>query len=377
MTGSSSRATPVRGAPDAQKNPLKPILEPRTITVNPLLIAGFIVVMVVAVGWAVVAQFGAPDDAATTMVDPVPGGRVTDTNARMITGLDVGDGQMTATLEDDVTAPPPVAVVGPDTGALQDRIEELETALDEASKEVPEVGALIEQLASAKGRIAELQVSLRDAGRERERAGIAFERQLREELDGLASEHADEIDRLGTEHGAALAAVEGRLTELLDERAAASRAARIRSRSVLVNKGAPKAPAAFGTPVVPGDPATSLGRGATFRASLMDEVDIDGPGSVTAMVVSDVRSASGQAVLIPQGSTLRGQYRSDTGAGDGRVVISWNELTLLPDGTSKRLSSGPRGENAFVTTLWPSDSASMKRDAGITVLVANEIALAN
>ena len=377
MTGNGARVTPIRGTQSVQANPKKPILQPRTITVNPLLVMGFGAAMLVALGMVVFSQFGAPDDVGTTMVDPVPGSRVTATNARMTTGLDTGEGRMTATLESDAPALLPVTETKPDTDVMQARIAELETALDEASKEVPEVGALIEQLANAKGRIAELQVSLRDAGRERERAGIAFERQLREELDGLASEHADEIDRLGTEHGAALAAVEGRLTELLDERAAASRAARIRSRSVLVNKGAPKAPAAFGTPVVPGDPATSLGRGATFRASLMDEVDTDGPGSVTAMVVSDVRSASGQSVLIPGGSTLRGKYRSDTGAGDGRVVISWNELTLLPDGTSKRLSSGPRGENAFVTTLWPSDPASLRRDAGITVLVANEIALAN
>ena len=376
MTGSRAQVTPIRGI-QRQANPSKPILEPRTITVNPLLVMGFSAAMVVAVGMALAAHFGAPDDAGTTMVDPVPGSRVTGTSTRMMTGLDAGEGRMTATLENDEPAPPPVAVAGPSADVMQARIAELETALDEASKEVPEVGAVIEQLASAKGRIAELEVSLRDAGRERERAGIAFEKRLREEMDGLASEHADEIGRLDTEHNAALSALEGRLTELLDERAAASRAARIRSRSVLVNKGAPKTEAAFGAPVVPGDPSTSLGRGATFRASLAGDVDTIGPGSVTAMVLSDIRSAGGQAVLIPKGSTLRGRYRSDTGAGDGRIVISWNELTLLPDGRSKRLSSGPRGENAFVTTLWPSNPASMKRDAGITVLVANEIALAD
>jgi hypothetical protein len=109
----------------------------------------------------------------------------------------------------------------------------------------------------------------------------------------------------------------------------------------------------------------------------MDDVNSDGPGSITAMVVSDVRSASGQDVLIPEGSILRGRYRSDTGEGDGRVVISWNEAMLQPDGRNKRLSSGPRGENAFVTTLWPSDPESMKRDAKATVLVAFEIALAD
>ena len=377
MTGNGARVTPIRGMQGGRANPSKPILEPKTITVNPLLVMGFGAAMVVAIGMVMFSQFGASDDPGTTMVEPVPGGRVTATNARMATGLNLGEGQMTATLEDDVQTPPPAAVTGPDTIALQERIAELETALIEASKEVPEVGSLIEQLASAKGRIAELEVSLRDAARERERSEIEFERRLREEKASIATAHETEIEQLGTEHGEALAAVEGRLTELLDERAAASRAARIRSRSVLVNKGAPKAGTDFGAPVVPNDPATSLGRGATFRASLVDDVGTNGPGSVTAMIVSDVRSASGQSILIPKGSTLRGRYRSDTGAGDGRVVISWNEVTLQPDGASKRLSSGPRGENAFVTTLWPSDPASMKRDAGITVLVANEIALAN
>ena len=377
MTGNGAMVTPIRGASGAQGNPSRPILEPKTITVNPLLVMGFGAAMVIAIGMALFAQFGTPDDAGTTMVDPVPGGRVTSTNTRMATGLNLGEGRMTATLETDALPPPSVTVTGPNTIALQARVAELEIALDEASKEVPEVGALIEQLASAKGRVAELEVSLRDAARERDRSEIEFERRLRDERSDIASAHKTEIEQLGTEHEKALAVVEGRLTELMDERAAASRAARIRSRSVLVNKGAPKAGTDFGAPVVPNDPATSLGRGATFRANLVDDVDTIGPGSITAMVVADVRSASGEVVLIPEGSTLRGRYRSDTSAGDGRVVISWNELTLQPEGKSKRLSSGPRGENAFVTTLWPSDPASMKRDAGITVLVANEIALAD
>jgi|GEM_PF-3099239 len=379
MTGSGARTTPVRGPSGAKGNPRKPILEPKTITVNPLLVVGFAGVLLFGVGAALFVQFSAPTETTRSMVEPERGNRVTNTNSRMVTGLNQDEGRMTATLEDDAPAPEvqPAAMAGPTEIALQARIVELETALQEASKEIPEVGALIEQVASAKGRIAELGVSLRDAARERERSEIDFERRLAEERSTLAAAHEDEIGQLQTAHDEAMAAVEGRLTGLLDEQAAASRAARIRSRSVLVNKSAPKADAAFGAPVVPGDPATSLGQGATFVASLLGNIDAIAPGSITAMVVSDVRSASGQAVLIPRGSTLQGRYRSDVSGEDGRVVVSWDEVTLQPDGTSKRLSSGPRGENALVTTLWPSDPASMNRSAEITVLVANEIALAN
>jgi type IV secretory pathway VirB10-like protein len=377
MTGKGAQVTPLRAPSGRQPDPKKPILQPRTITVNPLALAGFGAAVLVAIGMLIYSQLGTPEEASRSMVDQARGGRVSDANGRMVTGLAEGEGSIGATLVDDVPAPQPVISVGPDTEVLQARISELETALVEASKEVPEVGALIDQLADAKGRIAELDVALRDAGRERERADIEFDRRLREALAAQASEHQTAVEQIATKHGESLAAVEGRLTELLDERAAASRTARIRSRSVLVNKGAPKAEAAFGPTVVPGDPSSSLGVGTTFRASLMDDVNSDGPGSITAMVVSDVRSASGQDVLIPEGSILRGRYRSDTGEGDGRVVISWNEAMLQPDGRNKRLSSGPRGENAFVTTLWPSDPESMKRDAKATVLVAFEIALAD
>lgn len=379
MTGSGARATPVRGPSNAKGAPGKPILEPKTITVNPMVVAGFVGAVLVAVGAALFIQFSTPAESTSSMVERERGNRVTGTHSRMVTGLNQDEGRMTATLEDDAVAPevPPVSTAGPTDSAMQARIVELETALEEASREIPEVGALITQIAAAKGRIAELDVSLRDAVRERERSEIDFERRLSEERSTLATAHADEIDQLKTEHEEALAAVEGRLAELLDEQATASRAARIRSRSVLVNKGAPKADAAFGAPVIPNDPATSLGQGATFVASLLDEVDAIASGSITAMVVSNVRSASGQAILIPRGSTLHGRYRSDVSGDDGRVVISWDEVTLQPDGTSKRLASGPRGENALVTTLWPSDPASMNRNAEVTVLVAVEIALTN
>ena len=379
MTGSGARATPVRGPSNPKGAPGKPILEPKTLTVNPMVVAGFVGAIVVAVGAALFIQFSTPAESTSSMVERERGNRVTGTNSRMVTGLNQDEGRMTATLEDDAVAPEmqPVGKAGPTDSAMQARIVELETALEEASREIPEVGALITQIAATKGRIAELDVSLRDAVRERERSEIDFERRLSDERSTLAAAHKDEIDQLQTAHDEAMAAVEGRLAGLLDEQAAASRAARIRSRSVLVNKGAPKADAAFGAPVVPGDPATSLGQGATFVASLLGNIDAIAPGSITAMVVSDVRSASGQAVLIPRGSTLQGRYRSDVSGEDGRVVVSWDEVTLQPDGTSKRLSSGPRGENALVTTLWPSNPASMNRSAEITVLVANEIALAN
>ena len=373
MTGNGARMTPIRGPETTRSNPKKPVLQPRSVTVSPVVAAGFVALMIAAVGYGAYMQFAGSDLEEPSIVAPQPGARVTGVSHRMTTGLDIGEGQMTTTLTDDVPAP----VAGPDTGVLQARIVELETALEEAGKESPEVAALTEQHATARGRIEELETTIQGMERDKDRAADTAEERLKDELAALVSGHGDTISQLMTEHEATLAVVEGRLAQLLDERAAASARARVMSQSVLVNRGAPKVEAAFGAPVMPGDPATSLGRGATFLASLLNDVDAVTAGSISAMVVSDVRSAGGGAVLIPRGSTLRGRYRSDTSEADGRIVISWNEVVLQPEGRTRDLSSGPRDENAFVTTLWPSDPASMNRDAVITILVANEIVLTN
>jgi hypothetical protein len=86
--------------------------------------------------------------------------------------------------------------------------------------------------------------------------------------------------------------------------------------------------------------------------------------------------AGGSNILIPRGSTLRGRYNAETRAGETRIIVSWGDL-ILPDGPTKRLASGVRGDNALASTLWPNDPASLNRESQVTVLVMNEVALAN
>jgi len=93
MTGSGARTTPVRGPSGAKGNPRKPILEPKTITVNPLLVVGFAGVLLFGVGAALFVQFSAPTETTRSMVEPERGNRVTNTNSRMVTGLNQDEGR--------------------------------------------------------------------------------------------------------------------------------------------------------------------------------------------------------------------------------------------------------------------------------------------
>lgn len=62
------------------------------------------------------------------------------------------------------------------------------------------------------------------------------------------------------------------------------------------------------------------------------------PGFTRATVAEDVYSYNGDALLIPTGTQLIGQYRSATVRGQDRVFIIWQRL-LRPDGVSMELNS--------------------------------------
>ena len=90
-----------------------------------------------------------------------------------------------------------------------------------------------------------------------------------------------------------------------------------------------------GTPTqmhaAPGMPIVS--EGTPVRAVLLTGLDTDNPGSVKAMVTSDIYdTVTGRVLMIPKGSTLTGSYNHDIKVGQSRVLIAITRL-IRPDGS--------------------------------------------
>ena len=79
------------------------------------------------------------------------------------------------------------------------------------------------------------------------------------------------------------------------------------------------------------------------------------PGLARAVVSRDVRGFDGTRILIPRGSRLIGEYRSDVADGQKRALINWSRL-IRPDGTTIAIGSptadtlGRGGVRAHVDT---------------------------
>lgn len=74
--------------------------------------------------------------------------------------------------------------------------------------------------------------------------------------------------------------------------------------------------------------------GNVIPATLASHLNSDLPGSLRAQVRVNVRdSATGQYILIPQGSWIVGHYSSRIAYGQGRVQQVWNEI-VFPDASS-------------------------------------------
>ena len=387
MADRGAQVTPIRGKPTPE-NADKPTVQPKRNEVNKPLVLAFSGAIAAALAVFVYSQFSAPP-ADHSMVERERGGRITGTNNRMRTGLNLGEGRMTATLQDDTGAPArtgPATLVAPGDKALKARITDLEAALLEAGKASPEIGKLVADAAYNAGRIAELEIALEAEQKARSDDKAAFDTRSTQIAADLTLSHTNAIGELNAAHQEELALARGdlitaqeeaatRIAALMDERAAASRNARIRSKSVIVNRRiGTDSEQPYGAPVIPSNPATSLAKGTTFGARLLADVNVAVPGSVTALVGSDIRSASGSNILIPRGSTLRGRYTAETRAGETRIIVSWADL-IFPDGPTKRLAAGMRGDNALASTLWPNDPASLNRESQVTVLVMNEVAI--
>ena len=74
--------------------------------------------------------------------------------------------------------------------------------------------------------------------------------------------------------------------------------------------------------------------GWDIPATLESDVNTDLPGEVKAVVRENVYdTASGQYLLIPQGSRLIGQYDNRVSYGQSRAIVIWSRL-IFPDGSS-------------------------------------------
>ena len=86
------------------------------------------------------------------------------------------------------------------------------------------------------------------------------------------------------------------------------------------------------------NPSTTIPAGTVIQAVLESALDSTRAGMARAIVARDVRGFDGTRVLIPRGSRLIGEYKSDLGAGQKRALIQWQRL-LRPDAVEITLNS--------------------------------------
>ena len=115
--------------------------------------------------------------------------------------------------------------------------------------------------------------------------------------------------------------------------------------------GAPAAPAGPGGP--PGGAAiagtraragslanrtTTVPQGTLIPAVMETAFNSNRPGLARAIVSADIKGFDGRRVLIPRGSRLVGEYRSDAGPGQRRALVNWFRL-IRPDGVTIAIGS--------------------------------------
>ena len=105
-----------------------------------------------------------------------------------------------------------------------------------------------------------------------------------------------------------------------------------------LNSATTAAPGARARAAMLGGRATTVLQGTLVPAVLETALDTTRPGLARALVSRDVRSFDGTRVLIPRGSRLTGEYRSDVAQGQNRALIVWTRL-VRPDGAAIALAS--------------------------------------
>ena len=83
---------------------------------------------------------------------------------------------------------------------------------------------------------------------------------------------------------------------------------------------------------------TTVPQGTLIPAVLETALDSTRPGLARAIVSRDVRGFDGSRILIPRGSRLIGEYRSDVQPGQHRALVNWTRL-IRPDGVTIAIGS--------------------------------------
>ncbi|WP_432737329.1 TrbI/VirB10 family protein [Maridesulfovibrio sp. FT414] len=91
---------------------------------------------------------------------------------------------------------------------------------------------------------------------------------------------------------------------------------------------------------VPGKPF-ELKTGSVISGIMISGINSDLPGQIIGQVSQNIYdTASGQHLLIPQGSRMIGVYDSRVAMGQSRVLVAWNRI-IFPDGSSITLGIMP------------------------------------
>lgn len=84
--------------------------------------------------------------------------------------------------------------------------------------------------------------------------------------------------------------------------------------------------------------AFSVKTGAIIPAIMVSGINSDLPGQVVAQVSENIfDTATGDNMLLPQGSRLVGKYDSDVAFGQSRVMLRWDRV-IFPDGSTLDLA---------------------------------------
>lgn len=122
------------------------------------------------------------------------------------------------------------------------------------------------------------------------------------------------------------------------------------------------------------NPATTIAKGTVVQAVLETALDSTRGGFARAIVTRDTYGFDGSRILIPRGSRIIGEYKSDATLGQKRVLIQWQRL-MRPDGVMIDLDSpstdplGRAGVRGRVNThFWERYSGAILQsslDAGV------------
>ncbi len=84
--------------------------------------------------------------------------------------------------------------------------------------------------------------------------------------------------------------------------------------------------------------STTVAQGTLIKAVLETALNSTNPGFARAVVSRNVYGFDGSQILIPRGSRLIGEYRSEVSPGQNRALINWTRL-IRPDGVTIAIGS--------------------------------------